>query len=157
MLTNANALAKLIFADNVRKGFWGNPLEFVEPGSNAGEVDTDGQMTPEFREWVESQLTERRNFGEALMLVVTEVAEAMEAYRDGDGVAEAITEHPSGRRCSVGGCEVTGKPVGVPSELADIIIRVLDICGAYGVDIEKAVAAKVKYNATRPGMHGRVR
>lgn len=47
------------------------------------------------------------------------------------------------------------KPVGVPSELADIIIRVLDIAAARGVDIDRAVREKMEYNVTRPYKHGK--
>lgn len=47
------------------------------------------------------------------------------------------------------------KPVGFASELADIIIRTLDMAGAYGIDIERAVREKIVYNATRPAKHGR--
>jgi hypothetical protein len=46
------------------------------------------------------------------------------------------------------------KPIGIPSELADIIIRVLDISGAYGVDIEDAVRTKMEFNETREVRHG---
>jgi NTP pyrophosphatase (non-canonical NTP hydrolase) len=46
------------------------------------------------------------------------------------------------------------KPIGIPSELADIIIRVLDICGAYGVDIDAAVESKMEFNETREVRHG---
>lgn len=45
-------------------------------------------------------------------------------------------------------------PVGVPSELADIIIRVLDLAAAYGIDIGKAVVSKMEYNKSRPEKHG---
>lgn len=47
------------------------------------------------------------------------------------------------------------KPVGVPSELADIIIRTLDAAAAWGIDIDAAVRRKIAYNATRPHKHGR--
>lgn len=47
------------------------------------------------------------------------------------------------------------KPVGVPSELADIIIRTLDTAAAWGIDIDAAVQTKMAYNRTRPHMHGR--
>lgn len=47
------------------------------------------------------------------------------------------------------------KPVGVPSELADIIIRTLDAAAAWGIDIDAAIARKIEYNATRPHKHGR--
>lgn len=49
------------------------------------------------------------------------------------------------------------KPEGVPSELADILIRVLDACGAYGIDIDGVVREKIRYNATREILHGRAR
>ena len=47
------------------------------------------------------------------------------------------------------------KPCGIPSELADIIIRVLHFSGKHGIDIEKAVAEKMLYNDTRPFKHGK--
>lgn len=46
------------------------------------------------------------------------------------------------------------KPEGIPSELADIIIRVLDICGHLDIDIANALADKMAYNETRPYRHG---
>lgn len=50
-----------------------------------------------------------------------------------------------------------GKPEGVPSELADIIIRTLDACAAWGIDIETAMREKIIYNAQREHLHGRAR
>lgn len=38
-------------------------------------------------------------------------------------------------------------------ELADIIIRTLDICGYLNIDIERSVLAKIKYNKTRDKLH----
>jgi NTP pyrophosphatase (non-canonical NTP hydrolase) len=46
------------------------------------------------------------------------------------------------------------KPEGLPSELADIIIRVFDSAVFLGVDLEKAISEKMAYNATRPHRHG---
>ncbi|WP_239711767.1 hypothetical protein [Paenibacillus sp. 19GGS1-52] len=46
------------------------------------------------------------------------------------------------------------KPCGIPSELADIVIRVMDACGRYGIDLEQAVTEKMAYNARRPQWHG---
>lgn len=40
-------------------------------------------------------------------------------------------------------------------ELADAVIRILDLCGAKGIDIEKHIELKMKYNATRERMHGK--
>jgi NTP pyrophosphatase (non-canonical NTP hydrolase) len=46
------------------------------------------------------------------------------------------------------------KPEGIPSELADIVIRVFDMCGRYGIDLEAAIKEKMEYNTTRPHRHG---
>lgn len=47
------------------------------------------------------------------------------------------------------------KPEGIPSEMADIIIRVLDICAFNGIDIAQAIADKMAFNDTRPYRHGK--
>lgn len=46
------------------------------------------------------------------------------------------------------------KPEGIPSELADIVIRVFDCAVEYGIDIEEQIIDKMAYNATRPMRHG---
>lgn len=40
-------------------------------------------------------------------------------------------------------------------ELADTVIRILDLCGARGIDLEKHIYLKLKYKATRERMHGK--
>lgn len=72
-----------------------------------------------------------RNVGEALMLVVTELAEAMEGYRhqDEDNFRE---------------------------ELADTFIRLFDFCGGMGIDIQAEILKKMEVNRGRPYMHGKV-
>ena len=82
-----------------------------------------------------------KNFGELLMLVVTEVAEVMEEYRNGRLMKETYVNK-------------NGKMCGIPSELADIVIRVMDICGYYEIDLEQAIAEKHEYNKSRPYKHG---
>ena len=52
------------------------------------------------------------------------------------------------------GREVLHKPVGIPSEIADIIIRALHFSGKHGINVEAAVTEKMAYNATRTHMHG---
>jgi hypothetical protein len=93
-----------------------------------------------------------RNQGEVLMLIVSEAAEALEAMRDGYPLSIPYYEGPDGVTMTYG----EGlKPVGVPSEMADVIIRALDACAAWGIDIDRAVREKVAYNATRERLHGR--
>jgi len=43
---------------------------------------------------------------------------------------------------------------GVAIELADCIIRILDYCGAKGIDIDDAIKQKHEYNKTRSYKHG---
>jgi len=46
------------------------------------------------------------------------------------------------------------KPEGMPVELADVIIRCLDLCGALNIDIDRVVDMKHDYNISRPHRHG---
>jgi NTP pyrophosphatase (non-canonical NTP hydrolase) len=46
------------------------------------------------------------------------------------------------------------KPEGVPIELADCLIRILDYCGQWGIDIDMAIEEKMVYNRNRPYKHG---
>jgi NTP pyrophosphatase (non-canonical NTP hydrolase) len=79
-----------------------------------------------------------------LMLIVSEASEALEEVRRAHKNITEIIFYSS---------EPT-KPEGFPSELADIVIRVFDLCGYLGIDIEEAIDKKLKYNATRPYKHG---
>ncbi len=74
---------------------------------------------------------EKRNIGEALMLIVTELAEAMEAHRkqDDDNFKE---------------------------ELADVFIRLFDLCGGLDIDIEAEIVKKSAKNKDRPYKHGKI-
>lgn len=85
-----------------------------------------------------------RSFGEMMALLHSEVSEALEAYRDGEFIAAHTYEDtPQGP-----------KPTGIPSELADIVIRVADLCGLHRIDLERALREKLAYNANRPHRHG---
>jgi NTP pyrophosphatase (non-canonical NTP hydrolase) len=86
------------------------------------------------------------SIGEDLMLIVSELAEALEDVRAGKLPHETTYECADSVRL--------GKPCGVPSEMADVIIRVLHFCGKHGIDIEKAVKEKMEYNESRPFRHG---
>jgi NTP pyrophosphatase (non-canonical NTP hydrolase) len=80
-----------------------------------------------------------KSFGEYIALIHSEASEALEAYRCGiDGMYFGDDD----------------KPEGVPSELADVIIRVMDFAEHLGIDLEEAMRLKHEYNATRSHRHG---
>lgn len=83
---------------------------------------------------------ESRSFGELIALMHSELSEALEVYRkEGD---EKVAEiYP-------------GYIEGVPIEIADLLIRVFDMCGKYNIDLAKALIIKMEYNKTRPYRHG---
>lgn len=101
---------------------------------------------------------------EKIALIHSEASEALEVYRehggrplreqmyadrDGERHTEqyvSITAHASG--------ENPRKPVGFDSEMADIAIRVMDLCAHLGIDLERAILEKHAYNMTRPRRHG---
>ena len=47
------------------------------------------------------------------------------------------------------------KLCGIPSELADVVIRIFDFCGGNDIDLEKVILEKMEYNETRPYKHGK--
>lgn len=85
-----------------------------------------------------------RGVPEVLMLCASELFEALEEYRTGEPLTAITYELPG------------GKPLGFSTELADAIIRILDACGAYGIDIDAVLLEKMEYNKTRPPMHGKI-
>ena len=71
-----------------------------------------------------------REMGTILMLIVSELGEALEADRNGD--KENFNE-----------------------EIADTVIRIFDLCGHYKIDLEKEILKKYKKNKKRPYKHGK--
>ncbi len=83
--------------------------------------------------WISLQTGERleRNVGELLMLSVSELAEAMEGHRKN----LADDKLPHRKMFEV--------------EIADCVIRLLDIAGGMGLDLGAAFEEKMAYNAIR--------
>lgn len=79
-----------------------------------------------------------QNKPEKLMLMVTELAEACEGLRHGDPQSTKIPGFSN-----------------VEEELADCVIRILDFCGHYQLQLGPAIIAKLEYNRSRPHKHGK--
>lgn len=102
-----------------------------------------------------------RPIPEHVALLHEEVSELFGCWRDGFGPAEHRYEH-----LTSGGKYISqfphneerepGKPVGIPSELADLVIRACQMAGEHGIDLVTAIQEKMAYNTTRPHKHGRV-
>ncbi len=128
---NINQLAKEVHKNAVAHGWWENPPSIPE----------------------------------ALCLIHAEVSEALEEYRAGKPLVYgtcAITPedcqfsdvcdlvgHPDLKE-KLGTC----KPEGVAVELADVLLRTLDLMESLGVDIDAVVMAKHRYNQSREYRHG---
>lgn len=89
----------------------------------------------------------------ALALIHSEVSEALEEVRD-DNLRTYWVAPTKERIDSRDEAPPDAKPEGLPVELADVVIRCMDLAGALGIDLEQAIADKVAYNATRKHRHG---
>lgn len=86
-----------------------------------------------------------------LALIHSEVSEALEADRKDNYVNQIFLSEeelpPEAFERFVKGT--------FEDELADIIIRVLDLAEFHKIDMEQHIKFKMAYNATRPHMHGK--
>lgn len=121
-----NLLAKNIHLGNKEKGFW----------------DTD------------------RNVGEMLMLVTSELGEAMDAHQCNKFASITLfnRELEVAQKIHDKAFEMAFKihiKDTFEDEIADAIIRLLDMAAGLNIDIEKHIALKLRYNKSRPRLHGK--
>lgn len=131
-------------------------MESVDPGLSGGgmnrppDPDQEGPVTIHgwqevIHEWAKGKgwWEQDRSFGDICTLFHTEISEAYEEYRNGHEVTEVYfnPDKPT-------------KPEGIPVELADLVIRVMDYCGHMGIDLQEVIALKHVYNETRSHRHG---
>lgn len=95
--------------------------------------------------------------GTLLMLIVSELGEAMEADRKGYKPNKNQFEKQlkaRGKNNFKSVFEIWIKDC-FEDELADAMIRILDLCAFKGVDIQWHVEQKMEYNKTRDKLHGK--
>jgi len=100
-----------------------------------------------------------RGIPELLALVHSEVSEALEEWRDDNRPNMVYYNMSNGYQACFATQDIKNpppglKPEGVPVELADVIIRILDMVEYFGIDIDKVIQLKMAYNLTRPYRHG---
>ncbi len=94
-----------------------------------------------------------RNFGELLMLVTSELGEALEADRKGNRVLQKDLQSVS-EEFDEGRFKELIKDT-VEDEVADAVIRLFDMCGALNIDLGKHMELKLRYNDSRESKHGK--
>lgn len=124
--TNLNQIAPYIHAVNVEKGFW-----------------------------------KEDNTAQKLMLIVSELSEACEADRriDNSSIQDKNIEDSkflleSGHKDWRNHFEISVKN-SFGDELADAIIRIVDLAYKKNIDLDWHIKAKLLYNESRPKMHGK--
>lgn len=79
-----------------------------------------------------------------LMLVVTELAEAVEEFRKPGATDFYFKRDENGN----------AKPEGYSVEIADAVIRLLEFAHYRGIDLDTVIDTKLAYNKTRGFRHG---
>lgn len=123
-----NELAKQINESVRQKGFWDSKdalLDFLNDGSDDNAL---------------IKIANDAIIAQKIALVGTELSEAVEAMRKPD-------------------YDLNGYGIGVKDsfadEIADTFIRLLDICGELGIDIDAQIEWKMGYNQQRAAKHGK--
>jgi NTP pyrophosphatase (non-canonical NTP hydrolase) len=127
----------------VEKGFWGC--------DNTGDrICNDGYAC----DACPSNLEEKRNISELLMLIVSELGEACEALRNNNKANKELyqKELKANNLVTTYTTQLKGS---FEEEIADTFIRLADMCEALNIDIEYWINEKMKYNKTRPKKHGK--
>lgn len=92
-----------------------------------------------------------RNIAELIALIHSELSEALEEVRKDSFKDSKYNNYsyfvPDKNFPNM-------KPEGFGIEIADVVIRIADLCGYLNVDLEKAIQIKIEYNKTREHRHG---
>lgn len=115
----------------------------VENETAIGNVMREVHRTATEKGWYEQE----RGFPELIALVHSELSEALEAYWDWGLSQDAYLHFVDDEKGD-------SKPEGIAAELADVIIRVCDMCQHLGIPLEEALKVKMAYNRTRSYRHG---
>jgi NTP pyrophosphatase (non-canonical NTP hydrolase) len=142
-----------------------------EESDARAEASLDGALGKELR-WLQRQAHETaqrkgwyakvrpgnltRDVCTWIALMHSELSEALEEVRKFGDEPEGLDARADflDRFREVRFREKDGKPEGLPTEFADIVIRVMDTCEYLGIDLFEVVRRKMAFNESRPYKHG---
>lgn len=125
-INTLNELCEAAYQNSKAKGFHGPYIAIEETYANHNLGTTERDMLI-------------NHLDQACMArIMGEVGEAVEAMRHGNPESEKIPGHSH-----------------VAEELADTLIRIFDFCGLRDIDLGAAVIEKMRYNESRPHLHGK--
>lgn len=122
-------------------GYVGRAELLIAPLAPVPEIQRAVHMLSRRKGWYDS---EPRNIPEMIALIHSEASEALEEWRN-QGERENWTHYYN---------HGSSKPEGFGIELADIVIRVLDLAEYLGIDLMTMIRYKHGYNRLRPYRHG---
>ncbi len=152
-----NTIAKDVHKTNVDNGFWDLP-------EKVAKLCTETKGSPIDRE--SSEFIESAIFNQSLLLISSEISECCEAVRIGKyAELEEFKEFIEKNKVlemkkdlkDVIFSKVFEEKIkdSIEDELADALIRILDLSAGCGIDIGKHVLYKLNYNQTRSKKHGK--
>lgn len=143
---NINELVNKAHNNAVKKGFYDCPICRVQSPHSGEESRTcvcggTGKS--------------QKNIGELLMLVVSELGEALEAHRKNTFPLYEMFQSEIDEGFSFQVVFENHIKDTLHDELADAVIRICDMCGYLNIDLEKHIELKMKYNESREYKHGK--
>ena len=141
-----NQLAKKVFDNAHSKGFWDEYNEIMER-LRKGMTLNHAQI-----ESIKFAFSCQR-----LMLIVSELGEMVEAKRIGKKANWEVYEKLLKEKGVDFDAELFKQLIkdSPEDEFADSIIRHMDMAGGEGIDIQKHISHKMRYNALRERLHGK--
>lgn len=145
------------------------PARQITASINIDQIISEAHSTAKEKGWHDPGM--EKTFGDDIALITSELSEALEDFRGGYKPKEIYYEKYAIPEKWVDKIEgflphsLSGpfrllvalkdpKPCGIPIELADAIIRIADVCGKHGIDLDTAIKMKLEYNKTRSHRHG---